>query len=178
MIMNHLFKILKVDFERLADRKGMLGFLKYYLFHRGFKAVVYFRIANWLYKKKIRIMPDLIVAHSLSKTGADIPYTVKIGPGLALLHPVGVVIGARCIIGENCTILQGVTLGSKWSKIGIIDFPKIGNNVVLGSGSKILGSIKIDDNVTVGANSVVLTNVPIGCIALGVPARIMNKQNN
>lgn len=102
-------------------------------------------------------------------SGADVPLNAQLGGGLVLLHPNGVVIHARATVGVNCLILQQVTLGTDRSG-GV---PKIGGHVDIGAGAKILGNVTIGDHAAVGANAVVLCDVPEGCTAVGVPARIL-----
>jgi serine O-acetyltransferase len=163
-------KDIKSDFYIITDRAGFLGFIKYYLFNRGFRAVVYYRIARLLYLSGIRIIPDLMVARMISITGAEIPYTAQIGEGLRILHPSGVVVGARSVIGKNCTMMQGVTIGYKWDGNNV-EFPVVGDDVVIGSGVKILGEIRIGNHVTIGANAVVIENVSDNLTVAGIPAK-------
>jgi serine O-acetyltransferase len=168
-----LISDIQADFERVSDRPGFSGFVKCCLFNRGFRAVLIFRCAHWLYGHRIRVVPELLVARSLSLTGADIPYAADIQPGLVLLHPVGVVIGGRTRIGRNCTIMQGVTLGAKWSRGGRVEYPVIGDNVVIGAGAKVLGKVTVGDNAMIGANAVVLRDVPAQATAAGIPAKVL-----
>lgn len=104
-------------------------------------------------------------------TGADVPVNTRIGGGLLLPHPNGVVIHPDCEIGPNCLIFQQVTLGA--TEAGI---PVVGGHVDIGAGAKILGAVKIGDHARIGANAVVLCDVPAGATAAGVPARIISKQ--
>lgn len=99
-------------------------------------------------------------------TGADIPINTRLGGGLLLPHPNGIVIHPSVIVGPNCLIFQQVTLGTRGCKKA----PIIGGHVDIGAGAKILGPVIVGDHVNVGANAVVLTNVPDGCIAVGIPA--------
>lgn len=105
-------------------------------------------------------------------TGADIPLNSKIGGGLLLPHPNGVVIHPDAEIGPNCLIFQQVTIGSRNGSAP----PVIGGHVDIGAGAKIIGAIKIGNNVEIGANAVVLSDVPDNCIAVGVPARVKQKK--
>jgi serine O-acetyltransferase len=100
-------------------------------------------------------------------SGADIPINTRIGGGLLLPHPNGVVIHPDCEIGPNCLIFQQVTLGNR---NGV---PKIGGHVDIGAGAKILGDIHIGDHARIGANAVVLIDVPSGATAVGNPARLI-----
>jgi serine O-acetyltransferase len=101
-------------------------------------------------------------------TGADIPLGTRIGGGLLLPHPNGIVIHPDTTIGPNCLIFQQVTLGG-----GTDDAPRIGGHVDIGTGAKILGGISIGDHSKIGANAVVLTDVPAFSTAVGIPARII-----
>lgn len=101
--------------------------------------------------------------------GADIGLGASIGGGLLLPHPNGVVIHSDAIIGNNCMIMQQVTIG----QLAAAGAPKIGNAVYIGAGAKVLGAICIGDQAAIGANSVVLIDVPSSCTAVGVPARLV-----
>lgn len=107
-------------------------------------------------------------------TGADIQLDCKLGGGLLLTHPNGVVINGDAIIGPNCLILQQVTIGTGGSKPGT---PILGYHVDVGAGAKILGGISIGNDARIGANAVVLTDVPAGATAVGVPARIILRED-
>jgi serine O-acetyltransferase len=105
-------------------------------------------------------------------TGADIPVTSHIGGGLMLPHPNGVVIAPDAAIGANCIIFQQVTIGT-------IDggYPKIGDYVLIGAGAKVLGPVTIGQGAKIGANAVVVCDVPAGCTAIGIPARVTKPEN-
>lgn len=101
-------------------------------------------------------------------TGIEIPRGCKIGPGLRIYHFGCIVLNSYAIIGKNCTLRHGVTIGNRNE---IDDVPVLGDNVDIGAGAKILGRIRIGNNVTVGANAVVITDIPDNYIAVGVPAK-------
>jgi serine O-acetyltransferase len=101
----------------------------------------------------------------------DILPGADIGGGCVIAHGVGIVIGGYSVIGEDCTILQGVTLGEV--RFDSTDYPRVGDRVILGAGAKLLGGITVGDDAVVGAGSVVLEDVPAGGVAVGVPARIL-----
>lgn len=105
-------------------------------------------------------------------SGADLPLNTELGGGLVLLHPNGVVIHARSQIGPNCLILQQVTLGTD----RFDGVPVLGGHVDVGAGAKLIGAIRIGDHAQIGANAVVLCDVPEGCVAVGVPARIVSRK--
>ena len=105
-------------------------------------------------------------------TGADISCTAEIGEGLKLPHSDGVVIGGLCVLGRNCTIYQQVTLGYRGDGDPSDAMPRIGDDVLIGAGAKVLGSVTIGDGARIGANAVVAIDVPAGALAVGIPARI------
>lgn len=103
-------------------------------------------------------------------TGADIPMNARIGGGLLLPHPNGIVVHPDAIIGPNCLIFQQVTIGTN----GEGGAPTIGGHVDIGAGARILGDVKIGEHARIGANAVVLRDVPAGMVAVGVPARVLS----
>ncbi len=102
-------------------------------------------------------------------SGADIPINARIGGGLLIPHPIGIVIHPEAEIGPNCLIFQGVTLGTGTGP----GLPRIGAGVDIGAGAKLLGPITVGDGAKIGANAVVLCDVPAGATAVGIPARIL-----
>src|SRR6185437_7406134 len=106
--------MLKRDFERYTSgRGGIYRFVYYYFSEPGFRAIVLFRIADYLYCRGLTAIARLISARIVARTGADIRIGARIGPGLVMRHPVGIVIGHRVTVGSDCTILQNVTLGER-----------------------------------------------------------------
>ncbi len=140
----------------------------------SFWAVFFHRIAHFLYNKKFYFIARFISQFSRLLTGIEIHPGAKIGEGLFIDHGMGVVIGETCEIGNNVLIYQGVTLGGTGKETGK-RHPTIGNNVMIGAGTKILGPFKVGDNVKIGSGSVVLNEVPSNCTAVGVPARIVKR---
>ena len=106
-------------------------------------------------------------------TGCDLPINTKIGGGLLMPHPNGIVVHPLCEIGPNCLIFQQVTLGSNGSITGS-GVPTLGGHVDVGAGAKILGPIMVGDNAVIGANAVVLTDVPANTVAVGIPSRVIS----
>lgn len=102
-------------------------------------------------------------------TGADIPLNCRIGGGMAMPHPNGIVVHPRAVIGPNCMLFQQVTIGTTRSEA----VPTIGGHVDIGAGAKVLGGVRIGDHACIGANAVVVHDVPEGATAVGVPARIL-----
>lgn len=138
--------------------------------------VVYFLylLARTLSKFHIPFLPKLIQILIRFLFGCHIPYTAQIGKNTEIAYGgIGIVIHSRCIIGENCVIEPGVVLGGtskKW------EVPKIGDNVYIGTGARIVGPVVVGDNVMIGANAVVNKDVPGNTLVGGVPAKII-KQN-
>nr|WP_225443348.1 DapH/DapD/GlmU-related protein [Lolliginicoccus lacisalsi] len=111
---------------------------------------------------------------TLLLTGADFVPGCRIGPGVMMQHPNGIVISGRAVIGANATILQQVTVGEAIGSDGAPPrAPRIGDGVLLGAGCKVLGGVEVGDGAAVGANAVVLQAVPAGAVAVGVPARVL-----
>lgn len=137
-----------------------------------FKALLYYKISHYLYKKNHKLIARYISEKAKRKTGIEIHPGAKIGKGLFIDHGTGVVIGETAIIGDNVTMFHGVTLGGTGKEKGK-RHPTIGNNVFIGSGAKLLGNITIGDNVKIGANAVILKDVPSDTTIVGVPGKIV-----
>lgn len=149
--------------------------LEVILTYSGFHAIVIHRIAHALWKAKIPLLPRMISQIGRHFTGIEIHPGAEIGKGLFIDHGMGVVIGETTIIGSNVTLFQGVTLGGTGKEKGK-RHPTICNNVVVGTGAKILGNINIGDSVMVGANAVVIKDVPPNSTVVGVPGRITRRE--
>jgi len=149
--------------------------LEVILTYSGFHAIIIHKMAHALYKAKLPLLPRLISQIGRGITGIEIHPGAEIGKGLFIDHGMGVVIGETTIIGNNVTLFQGVTLGGTGKERGK-RHPTIGDNVVVGTGAKILGNIKIGDNVNVGANAVVIRGVPPNSTVVGVPGRVAKKE--
>jgi len=159
-------------FERdPAARSGLEVVLAY----PGFHAIFWHRLNHRLWKLGIPVLPRLMSHIARFLTGIEIHPGAKIGPGLVIDHGMGVVIGETAEVGESCLLYQGVTLGGTGKEKGK-RHPTLKNNVVVGSGAKILGAITIGNNVIIGANSVILKPVPDNAICVGVPGRITKKK--
>jgi serine O-acetyltransferase len=145
----------------------------------GFRAVAAHRFGNWRMTLPRYVRPFFtILYHSIYRRvrnvyGIELPYTVKLGRRVIIEHQSGIVIHGHCIIGDDCIIRQGCTLGNK-TLDRPYDAPVLGNRVNVGAGAKILGAVHIGDDVNIGANAVVLDDVPAGATAVGIPARIIN----
>ncbi|MFZ5799886.1 MAG: serine O-acetyltransferase EpsC [Candidatus Omnitrophota bacterium] len=139
--------------------------------YSGFHAMVAYRIARALLKIKIPFLPRALSQLARFFTGIEIHPGATIGKGLFIDHGMGVVIGETSILGDNITLYQGVTLGGTGKEKGK-RHPTLGNNVVIGTGAKVLGNITIGDNSYIGANAVVIKDVPANSTVVGVPGRI------
>lgn len=146
------------------------------LLYPGVKAVLSYRLAHKLHSNGHYFLADWISKRARKKTGIEIHPAAQIGKGLFIDHGMGVVIGETAIIGENCTLYQGVTLGGTGKDKGK-RHPTIGNNVTIGSGAKVLGPFTVGDNSKVAANAVVLNEIPPNSTCVGVPAHIVKRDN-
>lgn len=164
---------LKDDVKAVKERDpAAKSTLEVMLTYSGLHAVIAYRISHKLYKKKL-FLPARIVSQSARfLTGIEIHPGATIGKGLFIDHGSGVVIGETTEIGDNCTLYQGVTLGGTGKDVGK-RHPTLGNNVMVGSGAKILGPFRIGDNCKVAANAVVLKEIPPNCTAVGIPAKVV-----
>ena len=138
----------------------------------GVKAVFYHRRAHWCYEHNLLFLARMISQISRHRTGIEIHPGAKIGRRLVIDHGMGIVIGETAEIGDDCLLYQGVTLGGTGKDIGK-RHPTLGNNVMVGSGAKVLGPFRVGDNARIAANAVVLREVPEGATVVGVPGRIV-----
>ena len=146
--------------------------LEILLLYPGVHAVLYHRAAHWLYCHKLKFPARCVSQWSRFWTGIEIHPGAKIGRRLVIDHGCGIVIGETAEIGDDCLLYQGVTLGGTGKDQGK-RHPTLGNNVMVGSGARVLGPFKVGDNARIAAGAVVLREVPPGSTAVGVPARIV-----
>lgn len=146
------------------------------LLYPSFKALVYYKIAHYFYKRKHYFIARFLSERAKRKTGIEIHPGATIGKGLFIDHGTGVVIGETAIIKDNVTMFHGVTLGGTGKEKGK-RHPTIGNNVFIGCGAKILGNIEIGDNTKIGANAVILKNTPANVTVVGIPGQIVKTNN-
>ena len=171
-----LFRQLKEDIVIVKEKDpAARGTLEILLTYSGLKAVRSYRRANWFYRHKFFTIARLISQRARHVTGIEIHPGAQIGKGLFIDHGMGVVVGETTIIGDNCLLYQGVTLGGTGKDKGK-RHPTLGNNVMVGAGAKVLGPIHIGNNVKIAANAVVLHDIPDNCTAVGVPARIARRE--
>lgn len=168
-----MFKNLKADIDAVMERDpAARSRAEVFFLYSGFKAVRSHRKANWCLRHNLKFLARWISQRSRHKTGIEIHPGATIGKGLFIDHGMGVVIGETTIIGDNCTIYQNVTLGGTGKETGK-RHPTLGNNVLVGSGAKVLGPFKVGDNARIAAGAVVLSEVPPNATAVGVPARVV-----
>jgi len=172
-----MWRELKEDVKAITERDpAAKGLLEVFLCYPGLHAIIIHRISHWFYCRKIYLLARVISTFARFLTGVDIHPGAKIGKGVFIDHGLGVVIGETAEIGNDVTIYQGATIGGTGKEQGK-RHPTIGNNVVISSGAKILGPFKVGNNSKIGAGSVVLKEVPPNCTVVGVPGRIVIKDN-
>lgn len=142
----------------------------------SFKAILRYRIAHRLYKGDHYFLARWFSQRTVRKTGIEIHPGARIGKGLFIDHGMGVVIGETTLIGDNVTLYQGVTLGGTGKEQGK-RHPTLEDNVMVSVGAKVLGSITIGENSKVGAGSVVLADVPPNSTVVGIPGRVVKRDN-
>ena len=166
---NNLKEIVQAYKSRDPAARSALEIL---LLYPGVRAVRSHRKAHWCYEHGLKFMARLISQRSRHRTGIEIHPGAKIGKRLVIDHGMGIVIGETAEIGDDCLLYQGVTLGGTGKDKGK-RHPTLGNNVLVGSGAKVLGPFTVGDNARIAAGAVVLSEVPANATAVGVPARIV-----
>ena len=170
-----MFKNLIYDVKAILQREpAARNGIEVFLLYSGFHALLWHRVAHFFYKHKMKFIGRLLSQLGRFFTGVEIHPAAQIGRGLMIDHGMGVVIGETTIIGDNCTIYQGVTLGGTGKETGK-RHPTIGNNVMIGSGAKVLGPFTVGDNSKIAAGAVVLNEVPPNSTAVGIPARVVRR---
>ena len=146
--------------------------LEIFLLYPGVHAVIYHRIAHFLYRRRLKFLARCVSQWSRCWTGIEIHPGAQIGRRLVIDHGMGIVIGETAQVGDDCLIYHGVTLGGTGKDQGK-RHPTIGNNVLISTGAKVLGPFKVGDNSRIAANAVVLSEVPPDATAVGIPAQIV-----
>jgi serine O-acetyltransferase len=168
-----MFKNIKYDINNIIKNDpAARSKLEVLLLYPSIHVMINYRFANKLYNRKMFFMARLISQLARLFTGIEIHPGAKIGKGLFIDHGMGVVIGETSVIGNNVTIYHGVTLGGVGHSSGK-RHPTIGNNVLIGSGAKVLGPVVVGDGSKIGANAVVIQDVPCNSTAVGIPAKII-----
>lgn len=170
-----MFKNIRYDINAIMDRDpAARSKIEVFLLYPGLWAVIWHRLTHFLYCHKWFFLARLISQMVRCSTGIEIHPGAKIGRGLFIDHGMGVVIGETSEIGNDVTIYQGVTLGGTGKETGK-RHPTIGNNVLIGTGAKVLGPFTVGDNSKIAANAVVLSEVPPNSTCVGVPGRITKR---
>lgn len=164
-----LKKDIRVVFERDPAAKSVWEVIFCY---QGLHAIWFHRLSHFLYKRDFVLLPRMISNFARFLTGIEIHPGATIGEGLFIDHGTGIVIGETAEIGKNVTLYQGVTLGGTGKEKGK-RHPTIGNNVVVATGAKVLGSFKVGDHAKIGAGSVVLKEVPANSTVVGIPGKVV-----
>ncbi len=171
-----LFKNISYDIKTVLERDpAARSKAEVFLLYPGIQAVMWHRLAHFFYKKNLKLLARWISQCVRFWTGIEIHPGATIGRGLFIDHGMGVVIGETTIIGDDCTIYQGVTLGGTGKEKGK-RHPTLGNNVMVGSGAKVLGPFTVGDNSKIAAGAVVLSEVPPNSTCVGVPARVIKRE--
>ncbi|MDD3174175.1 MAG: serine O-acetyltransferase [Herbinix sp.] len=171
-----IIKYIKEEIQIIKDRDPAIKTPIEVFLYPSFKAIIRYRVAHYLYKKHHYFLARWYSQRTVRKTGIEIHPGATIGKGLFIDHGHGVVIGETAIVGDNVTLYQGVTLGGTGKEQGK-RHPTVGNNVMISAGAKILGSFTIGENSKIGAGSVVLSEVPPNSTVVGVPGRVVKRDN-
>lgn len=169
-------KFVKEEIEIIKERDPAIKSSAEVFLYPSFKAVIRYRIAHKLYVKKHYFLARWLSQRTVRKTGIEIHPGATIGKGLFIDHGNGVIIGETAILGDNVTLYQGVTLGGTGKEHGK-RHPTIGDNVMISAGAKVLGSFMVGSNSKIGAGSVVLSEVPPNSTVVGVPGRVVKRDN-
>lgn len=168
-----MFDTMRADLSSYLQRDpAARSRLEVFFLYSGYKAVRKYRRAHWFHTHNMKFIARWLSQRARHKTGVEIHPGATIGKGLVIDHGMGVVIGETTIIGDNCLIYQNVTLGGTGKETGK-RHPTLGNNVMVGSGAKVLGPFKVGDNSRIAAGAVVLAEIPSNSTAVGVPARVV-----
>lgn len=164
------------DAKKIAERdpaaRSVVGVI---LMYPGFHALVYHKISHFFYKHNLKGLARFNSQAARFWTGIEIHPGAQIGDGLFIDHGMGVVIGETAIIGNDCTIYHGVTLGGRGHDKAHKRHPTLEDNVLVGAGAKILGNVVIGENSNIGANAVILYDVPKNSTIVGVPGKVVKK---
>ncbi|MFR5602156.1 MAG: serine O-acetyltransferase [Lachnospiraceae bacterium] len=170
-----IWKDIWLDVKAVQERDpAARNALEVLLLYQGVHALIWHRFAHWFYRHKLFFIARLISQIARFFTLIEIHPGAQLGHGILIDHGSGVVIGETTIMGDNCTIYQGVTLGGVGTQKGK-RHPTLGNNVTVGAGAKILGSFEVGDNCTIAANAVLLKPLEDNITAVGVPARAVKR---
>jgi serine O-acetyltransferase len=176
-----LLELIRSDLGRYAETFRLRGqrfnptrvALESLLFKAGFQAVLLYRLSHWLHERRLTYLAWLLARINQFLTGAEIEFNARIGPGLFVAHPGGIVIGRGTQLGAHTTLFQNVTFGARsWHPAEIRRFPQAGDNCFFCAGAVVVGGIRVGQDCVIAANAVVATDVPDGALAGGVPATL------
>lgn len=171
-----IISYVKEEIRIIKERDPAIKSTMEVFLYPSFKVILRYRLAHKLYLKKHYFWSRWISVRAARKTGIEIHPGAQIGKGLFIDHGIGVIIGETTIIGDNVTLYQGVTLGGTGKECGK-RHPTIEDNVMVSAGAKILGSFTVGENSKIGAGSVVLSEVPPNSTVVGVPGRVVKRDN-
>lgn len=171
MILKDIWMDVKAVQERDPAARNAMEVL---LLYQGVHALIWHRFAHWFYGHHMFFAARLVSQLARFFTLIEIHPGARMGHGILIDHGSGVVIGETAVVGDNCTIYQGVTLGGVGTQKGK-RHPTLGNNVTVGAGAKILGSFEVGDNCAIAANAVLLRSLDENSTAAGIPARAVKK---
>jgi serine O-acetyltransferase len=172
-----MFQAIREQFDTIfREDPAAKSVVEIFFCYPGFHAVLMHRLAHRLYQWHLPLLPRMISQLSRFLTGIEIHPGARIGRRFFIDHGMGVVIGETAEIGDDVLLYQGVTLGGTGNETGK-RHPTLGNRVVVGTGAKILGNIKIGDNVRIGAGSVVVHPVPDHSTVVGIPGRVVRMRD-
>ena len=171
-----MISYIKEEIQVIRERDPAIKSNMEVFLYPSFKAILSYRIAHKFYVKKHYFLARWISQRAVRKTGIEIHPGATIGKGLFIDHGSGVIIGETAELGDNVTLYQGVTLGGTGKEQGK-RHPTLRDNVMVSAGAKVLGSFTIGENSKIGAGSVVLKEVPPNCTVVGVPGRIVKKDD-
>lgn len=169
-------KHIKEEFQVIQERDPAIKTPMEVLLYPSFRVMIQYRKAHKLYQNGHYFLARWVSQRAARKTGIEIHPGAQIGKGLFIDHGNGVIIGETAIIGDNVTLYQGVTLGGTGKETGK-RHPTLRDNVMVSAGAKVIGSFTIGENSKIGAGSVVLEEVPPNCTVVGVPGRIVKREN-
>jgi serine O-acetyltransferase len=168
-IMKYLFQQIKSDWKAHGESSYKAGFRALFVYRFG----VWRMSIKWkIIRVPFSVLYRFLERHVRFKYGIELPYTAKVGQRVIFEHQHGIVVHGHCVIGDDCIIRQGVTLGNK-TLDKPYDAPVIGDRVNIGAGAKILGAVIIGNDVAIGANAVVINDVPAGRTVVGIPAKLI-----
>ena len=174
-LISEMLSLVAEDVRAVKERDpAARGTIEVLLLYPGLHAIWYYRIAHYFQQKHMYFIARAISQHAAKTTGVEIHPGATIGRRFFIDHGHGVVIGETTEIGDDVTLYQGVTLGGTGKDKGK-RHPTIGNNVMIGSGAKVLGPFKVGDNSNIASGAVVLEEIPANCTAVGVPAQVVRR---